>query len=131
MKTHAMLGGQLLDPLCNLPSPNGESRAILSTRHLAARLREMVRHHHEFYDGTGYPDALTARNIPLGARVIALADAYDTITSDRIYKKGRSPKEARAELERCGAAQFDPEMLRVFLELLRRSPQPQLASPIR
>ena len=131
MKTHASLGGQLLDPLCNLPSPNGESRAILSTRHLAARLREMVRHHHEFYDGTGYPDGFTGTTIPLGARVIALADAYDTITSDRIYKKGRSPKEARAELERCGGAQFDPEMLRVFLELLRRSPQPQFAAPSR
>ena len=61
----------------------------------------------------------------------AVADAYDTITSDRIYKKGRSPKEARAELERCGGAQFDPEMLRIFLELLRRSPQPQLATPTR
>jgi diguanylate cyclase (GGDEF)-like protein len=131
MKSHTALGGQLLDPLCNLPSPNGESSAILSTRRLASRLREMVRHHHEFFDGSGYPDGLLGTTIPLGARVISLADAYDTITSDRIYKKGRSAKEARAELERCGAAQFDPEMLRIFLEVLRRSPQPQLATRIR
>jgi diguanylate cyclase (GGDEF)-like protein len=131
MKTHTILGGQLLDPLCTLPSPNGESNAILATRRLAARLKDMVRHHHEFFDGTGYPDGVAGTGIPLGARVIALADAYDTITSDRVYKKGRTPKEARSELERCGAAQFDPEMLRIFLEILRRSPQPQLAARLR
>jgi diguanylate cyclase (GGDEF)-like protein len=131
MKSHCALGSQLLDPLCNLPSGNGESRAIVATRRLAIHLREMVRHHHEFFDGSGYPDGLAGTGIPLGARVIALADAYDTITSDRIYKKGRSPEEARAELERCGAAQFDPDVLRIFLEVLRRSPQPQIAMRLR
>jgi diguanylate cyclase (GGDEF)-like protein/putative nucleotidyltransferase with HDIG domain len=125
MKSHATLGAQLLDPLCNLPTVNGEGGAMLSTRRLAGRLREMVLHHHEFFDGSGYPAGIAGTDIPRGARVIALADAYDTITSDRMYKKGRTPVEAFAELERCGASQFDPEMLRLFLEVLRRAPQPQ------
>ena len=56
--------------------------------------------------------AWTARQIPYGARVIAIADAYDTITSERTYKKARTPEEAFLELERCAANQFDPELVR-------------------
>ena len=56
-----------------------------------SRIRDMVRHHHEFYDGTGYPAALSRAADSLGARIIAIADAYDTITSERTYKKGRAP----------------------------------------
>src|SRR4030081_3323366 len=70
MKSHVKFDAKILDPLTPL-----------------ARIREMVLHHHEFFDGSGYPDALTAENIPLGARIIAVADAFDTITSDRTYKK--------------------------------------------
>ncbi|MGH9771289.1 MAG: HD-GYP domain-containing protein, partial [Candidatus Acidiferrales bacterium] len=84
-------------------------------------IREMVRHHHEFYDGSGYPLRLEREQIPYGARVIAIADAYDTITSERTYKKARSPEEAFAELDRCGASQFDPEMVRIFIETMRRA----------
>ena len=86
----------------------------------------MVAHHHEFFDGSGYPDGLAGSQIPLGARIIAIADAYDTITSERTYKKTRTPDEAFLELERCGNAQFDPELVRVFVSRLRNLPNPLL-----
>jgi HD-GYP domain-containing protein (c-di-GMP phosphodiesterase class II) len=56
--------------------------------------------------------------------VIAIADAYDTITSERTYKKARTPEDAFAELERCAANQFDPAIVRVFVETMRRTPHP-------
>lgn len=105
MKTHTELGAKILEPLETM-----------------VRIRQMVRHHHEFYDGSGYPDRLRAEDIPYGSRVIAIADSYDTITSERSYKKGRSPEEAFAELERCAATQFDPAIVRVFVDKMRRVP---------
>jgi putative nucleotidyltransferase with HDIG domain len=86
------------------------------------RIRAMVRHHHEFFDGSGYPDALVGENMPLGARIIAIADAYDTITSDRTYKRARNAHEALAEIERCGAAQFEARLVSVFIETIRSLP---------
>jgi HD-GYP domain-containing protein (c-di-GMP phosphodiesterase class II) len=85
----------------------------------------MVRHHHEFYDGSGYPDRLRGESIPYGSRVITIVDSYDTITSERSYKKGRLPEEAFAELERCAASQFDPAIVRVFVEKMRTLPDPK------
>ncbi|HTQ85538.1 MAG TPA: diguanylate cyclase [Candidatus Solibacter sp.] len=128
MKTHATLGAQLLDPLCDVPGSAGDAQTVAGVRKMAGRLREMVLHHHEFYDGSGYPAGLTGAEIPLGARIIGLVDSYDTITSDRMYKRGRTTREAMAELERCGAAQFDPELVKTFLEVLRRLPQPQVST---
>ncbi len=128
MKTHATLGAQLLDPLCDVPSSAGDAQTVSTVRKMAGRLREMVLHHHEFYDGSGYPAGLAGADIPLGARIIGLVDSYDTITSDRMYKRGRTTREAMAELERCGAAQFDPELVRAFLDVLRRLPQPQVST---
>jgi diguanylate cyclase (GGDEF)-like protein/putative nucleotidyltransferase with HDIG domain len=86
------------------------------------RIRAMVLHHHEFFDGSGYPHALAGENIPLGARIIAIADAYDTITSDRTYKRARSAGEALAEIERCAAAQFEARLVTVFVETMRNAP---------
>ena len=95
------------------------------------RVRQMVGHHHEHFDGSGYPDGLGGEQIPLGARILAIADAYDTITSDRTYKKARSPEEAMAELERCAGMQFDPVLVRLFVERLRQLPAPLLdAAPM-
>jgi len=107
MKSHVTFGAKILDPLAPL-----------------ARIREMVLHHHEFFDGSGYPDALSSENIPLGARIIAVADAYDTITSDRTYKKGRPAAEALAELERCANAQFDRTIVEAFVRTMRQLPNP-------
>jgi HD-GYP domain-containing protein (c-di-GMP phosphodiesterase class II) len=61
--------------------------------------------------------------------VIAIADAYDTITSERTYKKKRTPEDAFAELERCAANQFDPEIVRVFIEAMRRAPRQTIEPP--
>ena len=93
-------------------------------------IREMVAHHHEFFDGSGYPDGLAGSQIPLGARIIAIADAYDTITSERTYKKARTPDEAFLELDRCGNAQFDPELVRVFVSRLRELPNPIILNSV-
>jgi diguanylate cyclase (GGDEF)-like protein/putative nucleotidyltransferase with HDIG domain len=94
-----------------------------------ARIREMIEHHHEFFDGSGYPDGTFGEAIPLGARILALADAYDTITTDRSYKRARSSEEALAEIERCGGAQFEPRLVELFLEAVRRLPGPQVLTP--
>jgi HD-GYP domain-containing protein (c-di-GMP phosphodiesterase class II) len=83
-----------------------------------------VLHHHEFFDGSGYPDALTGDRIPLGARIIAIADAYDTITSDRTYKKARNASDALAELERCANGQFDGVIVELFIRTMRQLPNP-------
>jgi diguanylate cyclase (GGDEF)-like protein len=75
---------------------------------------EWVLHHHERWDGTGYPNGLAGEEIPLGARIIFVADAYDAMTSDRAYRGRLTPREAVAELERCAGTQFDPEIVSVF-----------------
>jgi diguanylate cyclase (GGDEF)-like protein/putative nucleotidyltransferase with HDIG domain len=113
MKTHAELGAKILEPLQPM-----------------SRIRLMVRHHHEFYDGSGYPDRLEGEEIPYGARLIAIADAYDTITSARAYKKPRTSEDAFAELERCAANQFDPAIVRVFVGAMRSAPQPILKTGV-
>jgi diguanylate cyclase (GGDEF)-like protein/putative nucleotidyltransferase with HDIG domain len=113
MKTHTDLGARILEPLKPM-----------------VRIRDMVRHHHEFYDGTGYPLRMEGEQIPHGARVIAIADAYDTITSERTYKKARTPEDAFAELERCAANQFDPEIVRVFIDTMRRAPRPTVEAGV-
>jgi HD-GYP domain-containing protein (c-di-GMP phosphodiesterase class II) len=69
---------------------------------------------------------LAAQEIPLGARIIAVADAYDTITSDRVYKKGRASSDALKELERCANAQFDAGIVEVFVRTMRQLPNPIL-----
>ncbi|HEU0001115.1 MAG TPA: HD domain-containing phosphohydrolase [Ktedonobacteraceae bacterium] len=71
-------------------------------------------HHHERWDGEGYPDRLVGEAIPLGARIIAIADAFDAMTSDRSYQVRRSPQEALDELQRCAGTQFDPLLVQLF-----------------
>jgi diguanylate cyclase (GGDEF)-like protein/putative nucleotidyltransferase with HDIG domain len=97
---------------------------ILGTCRGLDRIQGMVLHHHEFFDGSGYPNGLSGEEIPIGARIIAIADAYDTITSDRVYKRARPAEEALAEMERCGGAQFDPHMVKMFVGAMRRFPNP-------
>jgi diguanylate cyclase (GGDEF)-like protein/putative nucleotidyltransferase with HDIG domain len=79
---------------------------------------EWVLHHHERWDGTGYPDKLAGEEIPLGARIIFVADAFDAMTSDRVYRRPLGHDDALAELERCAGTQFDPSIVRVFVESL-------------
>jgi len=75
----------------------------------------VVRHHHERYDGTGYPDGLKYEQIPLGARILAVADSYDAMTSERPYRKAMSDEAACAEIKRGKRTQFDPEVADAFI----------------
>jgi putative nucleotidyltransferase with HDIG domain len=76
-----------------------------------------VLYHHERWDGTGYPTGRAGKQIPIEARVLAIADAFDAMTSDRPYRPALSRDEALAEVERCAGTQFDPALVRIFLEL--------------
>jgi len=76
---------------------------------------QWVLHHYERWDGNGYPDKLAGEEIPLGARIIFVADAYDAMTSDRVYRGSLSREDALAELERCAGSQFDPAIVGIFV----------------
>jgi len=93
----------------------GESilRPVIELKNIA----HVVRAHHEHYDGNGYPDGLKGREIPLGARIMAVADTYDSITSERPYRKAASHRYAVKEIIRCSGSQFDPEVVEHFLEV--------------
>jgi putative nucleotidyltransferase with HDIG domain len=76
-----------------------------------------IAEHHEKFDGTGYPHGLKGNEISLGGRIVAVADCYDTMTTTRSYKTSMSPKAARAELAACAGTQFDPKVVRAFLDI--------------
>ncbi|HET7840792.1 MAG TPA: diguanylate cyclase, partial [Terriglobia bacterium] len=100
MKTHATLGWKILEPL-----------RVNSIE----RIRRMVRHHHERFNGKGYPDGLKGDDIPLGARIISIADSFDTMVSRRVYKEGLPVAEALAEIERDRGEHFDSTLVDAFL----------------
>jgi response regulator RpfG family c-di-GMP phosphodiesterase len=88
---------------------------ILSPIVDAVDILESVRNHHERYDGKGYPDALAKKQIPLGARIMAVSDAYEAMTSERPYRRKMSDEDAREEIKRNRGTQFDPEIADIFL----------------
>jgi len=98
IKTHADIGDQIIADVTNLNYA-----------------RPMVRWHHERMDGQGYPDGLKGEDIPVEARVLAIADSYDAMTSDRPYRKGMPHDEAMQEIKRHSGTQFDPELATVFV----------------
>lgn len=100
MKSHPVWGAKILEPL--------RVKAIGG----------IVRHHHENVDGTGYPDRLKGERIPQGARIITVADCFDTMISERAYKTGRTLNEAMEELRRCSGTQFDPDVVEAFARTL-------------
>jgi putative nucleotidyltransferase with HDIG domain len=100
IQTHATKGADLLESLSSV-SPE----VILG-----------VRHHHERYDGTGYPAGLSSHSIPIAARIIMLCDSIDAMLSDRPYRAALSVTRVRAEIVRCSGAQFDPEIVQVILQ---------------
>jgi polar amino acid transport system substrate-binding protein len=86
---------------------------------LSSNILSYIQHHHERFDGTGYPDGLVANQIPVGARIIAISDAYDSMTSDHPYRKPLSHGDTKNELLKCAGKQFDPNLISVFLEVLK------------
>lgn len=77
----------------------------------------LIKHHHERWDGSGYPDGLAGEEIPLGARIIAVAEAYDILTHGALWKEPLSVEEAKAEIQRCAGSQFDPRVVEAFLQI--------------
>ena len=102
MKQHPVIGAEIIKHLKN-----------------AASIIGGIRHHHERWDGMGYPDGLKGEGIPLMARIIQMADSYDAMTSHRPYRKGLTQEEVTLEIERCKGSQFDPKIADVFMNLLR------------
>jgi len=96
-----------------------KSIELLIPLNLSPDILSYIHHHHERFDGTGYPDGLSEDKIPLGARIIAIADAYDSMTSDRPYRKPLLNGEAKGELIKYAGKQFDPQLVSIFLDILK------------
>ncbi|MBC7254167.1 MAG: HD domain-containing protein [Actinobacteria bacterium] len=103
VKTHPILGDSIVEPVEFLQEP-----------------RPIILHHHERYDGKGYPEGLKGEDIPLCARILSVADAFEAMRSDRPYRKALPLDEARMELVRNAGTQFDPRVVEVFLGILDR-----------
>jgi HD-GYP domain-containing protein (c-di-GMP phosphodiesterase class II) len=99
--------------------PNIGYNMIRDINHLT-KASYIVRSEHEKYDGTGYPNGLKKHNIPVGARIIAVADAYDAMTTYRPYRKALSKKEAIRRLKENAGSQFDPRIVKAFFKAIRR-----------
>lgn len=101
VKTHPLLGDSIIEPVEFLQGP-----------------RPIILHHHERFDGKGYPQGLKGRDIPLCARILSVADAFEAMRSDRPYRKALPVQVAMHELLRNAGTQFDPEMVKLFIDIL-------------
>ena len=95
-----------------------ESVKILKPVKMISSILPAILYHHENYDGTGYPDGLKVEDIPLSARILCVADAYDSMTADRPYRSSPGKDYAISELHRCSGSQFDPKIVELFLQLI-------------
>lgn len=112
MHQHPLIGEAIVKPVRSL------SKAV-----------DLVRHHHEKYDGTGYPGHLKGEQIPLGARILAIVDTYDSMITDRPYRKRLPVETAKAELKRFAGTQYDPAIVEAFLKVLDEKDARALAQP--
>jgi putative two-component system response regulator len=110
MQRHPVIGAQILSPL-----------------RLGSMIGPIVRGHHEWWDGNGYPDNLRGEAIPVGARIVSVVDAYDAMTHARPYRTALSIEQARAELLRSRGTQFDPDMVDLLLGRLEAAEEPAVA----
>ena len=112
MKLHPVVGAQIVEKMEFLTG------AI-----------DIVRHHHESYDGKGYPDGLAGEQIPLHARIVTVADSFDAMTTDRPYRKALTIAEAVRRLEESSGIQFDPRIAKVFIRYVTEKGR-DLATPV-
>ena len=101
IKKHTVVGYDILSAITEMPE-----------------LAIGARYHHERYDGKGYPDGLSGKDIPEAARIICLADCYDAMTSTRTYSEPKTQQEVRAEIVRCSGTQFDPDIAQVMIQMI-------------
>ncbi len=94
---------------------------ILNPATIFNKIIPIVKHHHERFDGRGYPGSLSGENIPLHARIVAIADSFDAMTSDRSYRPRFTLFKALEEIDRCKGAQFDPELATLFIETVKEN----------
>ena len=102
-----------------MKSHSAYGEEIMSRFEILSREALIIRHHHERYDGGGYPDHLASGDIPICARIIAVADSYDAMITDRPYRKASTTEEIATEIQHCKGSQFDPEVADYFTEILR------------
>jgi HD-GYP domain-containing protein (c-di-GMP phosphodiesterase class II) len=116
MRNHPIIGAQIVAPIAFL------SEAV-----------DLIRHHHERFDGSGYPDGLAGEAIPLAARIFSVADSFDAMTSDRPYRGAIGLEPALEEIRAGAGTQFDPEVVRVFVGMVEQDPPPdeELAHALR
>jgi HD-GYP domain-containing protein (c-di-GMP phosphodiesterase class II) len=117
MRTHPVIGAQIVAPMAFLTATV-----------------ELIRHHHERFDGSGYPDGLRGDDIPLSARIFAVADSFDAMTSDRPYRGSMGIERALGEIRAGSGTQFDPEVVGVFVDMVGRGAdedEPEFAAALR
>jgi len=114
VRAHPVIGANILEPIPSLQD-----------------VIPLVRHHHERYDGTGYPQGLAGEEIPLGARILAVADAFEAMTSYRPYRPAMSPVQATAILKEGVGKQWDAEVVKVFLRRWAKGYRPRWLAPPR
>jgi putative nucleotidyltransferase with HDIG domain len=129
------------DDILDKPGPLTKRERSLMQRHAAMgydillpvaiphEIKLAVRHHHERWDGSGYPDGLSGSAIPVAARVIAVADTYGALTSNRPYRPARDPNDAMTEILRCAGSQFDPAIVRAFEKVWQERTKRRTAEP--
>jgi HD-GYP domain-containing protein (c-di-GMP phosphodiesterase class II) len=98
--------------------PEKGYRIAHSTTDLAG-IADLILKHHERWDGKGYPLGLAGEDIPIECRILAIADSFDAMTNDRPYRKAISVEKSLAELKQCAGSQFDPELVDIFLHMMR------------
>jgi putative nucleotidyltransferase with HDIG domain len=131
---------EMPDAILRKPAPlTPHERAVMNTHPLQgwnilkqiegfSEVAEMVRHHHERYDGSGYPDKLCGDQISVGARIVGVLDAYDAMANGRCYQKAMDKRRVLSELIKGKGSQFDPELIELIIPILRRTDPLPLAS---